>query len=235
MDILVVGANGGIGLAIVKQLLTALPEANIHATYHRQRPDFTSQRVTWFQLDVTQESDVAMFSQRFSTIDWLINAVGMLHAQDHGPEKNLQALDGDFFMQNIAVNTLPTLLLAKYFSPLMKASTAAKFVTISAKVGSISDNRLGGWYSYRASKAALNMLLKTLSIEWQRTIKQGVVLALHPGTTDTPLSKPFQANVPVDKLLTPQQSAALLVELISQATSQQTGQFLAYNGERLSW
>ncbi|MBN8110500.1 SDR family NAD(P)-dependent oxidoreductase, partial [Vibrio vulnificus] len=89
----------------------------------------------------------------------------------------------------IAVNTLPTLLLAKYFSPLMKASTAAKFVSISAKVGSISDNRLGGWYSYRASKAALNMLLKTLSIEWQRTIKQGVVLALHPGTTDTPLSK----------------------------------------------
>ncbi|EKO3738305.1 SDR family NAD(P)-dependent oxidoreductase, partial [Vibrio metschnikovii] len=130
---------------------------------------------------------------------------------------------------------LPTLLLAKYFSPLMKTSDAAKFVTISAKVGSISDNRLGGWYSYRASKAALNMLLKTLSIEWQRTIKRGVVLALHPGTTDTPLSKPFQANVPADKLLTPEQAAQYLVELIIQATLQQTGQFLAYNGERLPW
>lgn len=96
MDILVVGANGGIGLAIVKQLLLALPEANIHATYHRQCPDFTSQRVTWSQLDVTQESDVALFSKRFSTLDWLINAVGMLHAQDQGPEKNLQALNSDF-------------------------------------------------------------------------------------------------------------------------------------------
>lgn len=235
MDILVVGANGGIGLAIVKQLLLTLPEANIHATYHRQCPDFTSQRVTWSQLDVTEESDVALFSQRFSTLDWLINAVGMLHAQDQGPEKNLQALNSDFFMQNITINTLPTLLLAKYFSPLMKASDAAKFVTISAKVGSISDNRLGGWYSYRASKAALNMLLKTLSIEWQRTIKRGVVLALHPGTTDTPLSKPFQANVPADKLLTPEQAAQHLVELIIQANLQQTGQFLAYNGERLPW
>lgn len=123
------------------------------------------------------------------------------------------------------VNTLPSLLLAKYFTPKLKRSTAPKFATISAKVGSISDNQLGGWYSYRASKAALNMFLKTMSIEWQRMVKHGTVLSLHPGTTDTALSAPFQTNVPEGKLFTPERVAKDLLGLIEKHPRKIAGRF----------
>ena len=159
----------------------------------------------------------------------------MLHTQEKGPEKNLSSLDADFFQQTITVNTLPSLLLAKYFTPKLKCSTAPKFATISAKVGSISDNQLGGWYSYRASKAALNMFLKTMSIEWQRMVKHGTVLSLHPGTTDTALSAPFQTNVPEGKLFTPERVAKDLLGLLEKATPQDSGAFWAYDGTLLPW
>lgn len=201
MDILIVGGNGGIGLAMVQQALVRFPQARVHATYRKHQPDWQHPNVAWHQVDVSQDEQVTAFSEQIEHVDWLVNCVGMLHTQDKGPEKNLSSLDADFFQQTIMVNTLPSLLLAKYFTPKLKRSTnPPKFATISAKVGSISDNHLGGWYSYRASKAALNMFLKTMSIEWRRMVKHGTVLALHPGTTDTALSAPFQANVPEGKL-----------------------------------
>ncbi|MDX1321189.1 MAG: SDR family NAD(P)-dependent oxidoreductase, partial [Oceanospirillum sp.] len=131
--------------------------------------------------------------------------------------------------------TLPTLLLAQHFSSALKKSTRGIFAAVSAKVGSIEDNRLGGWYSYRASKAALNMALKTLSIEWQRSHKQLCVAALHPGTTDTGLSEPFQKNVPEGKLFTPEQTGHYLLNVLEQLTPEQTGSFFSWNGETLPW
>ncbi len=235
MDILLVGANGGIGLALLKQCLQLYPSCTLHATYHKSAPDYDHPNVIWYQLNVTQEAEVNALSHRLANLDYLINAVGILHDEQQGPEKNIQSFQQDFFLKNIQINTLPTLLLAKYFTPLLRRSPVAKFATISAKVGSISDNRLGGWYSYRASKAALNMALKTLAIEWQRSVKHGVVLALHPGTTNTGLSKPFQKNVPHNKLFTPEWVAHQLVSIIDQATSEQSGQFIAYDGEVLTW
>lgn len=187
MHILVLGGSGGIGQAMVNKLGETYPEATIHATYKHHRPDTgRDDCVIWHQLDITLEEEIKQLSQNIPQLDWLINCIGMLHTEDKGPEKSLQTLDGDFFLDNIKLNTLPSMLLAKHFSHALKQSNSARFAVISARVGSISDNRLGGWYSYRASKAALNMFLKTLSIEWQRSIKHCVVLSLHPGTTDTP-------------------------------------------------
>ncbi|HCG8621651.1 TPA: SDR family oxidoreductase [Vibrio parahaemolyticus] len=235
MNILIVGGNGGIGLAMVKEALVRFPQAQIHATYRRTKSDYEHSALIWHQVDVTDETQVKNLSHAVNSIDWVINCVGMLHTPDKGPEKSLSMVEPDFFLQNIAVNTLPSMLLAKYFTPLLKRSGAPKFAVVSAKVGSISDNRLGGWYSYRASKAALNMFLKTMSIEWQRTLKNGVVLALHPGTTDTALSEPFQANVPEGKLFTPERVASDLMGLIEKAAPQDSGAFLTYDGERLPW
>ena len=242
MKILIVGGSGGIGNALVALIEQTYPDANIHATY-RQHPPTNAEHphsaVHWHQLDVTQETEIVQLSQQLSqqsgALDWIINCVGILHTPEKGPEKSLQALDTDFLQHNIQLNTLPSILLAKHFFTALKSSKAPKFVVISAKVGSISDNRLGGWYSYRISKAALNMFLKTLSIEWQRSLKHGLVLSLHPGTTDTPLSKPFQQSVPQGKLFTAHYVADCLLSIIAAATPTKTGRFIAYDGTELPW
>ncbi|WP_060981954.1 SDR family oxidoreductase [Vibrio splendidus] len=240
LHILVVGGSGGIGFAVVKHLLSELSrfdflDVHVDATYHSQQPELENNRLSWHKVDATDEADIKRLSSEFDQLDWLINCVGMLHTPDLGPEKNLSSIDPEFFLKNISVNTLPSLLLAKHFTPILRTSDNPKFAVVSAKVGSISDNRLGGWYSYRSSKAALNMFIKTMSIEWQRTIKKGTVLALHPGTTDTALSKPFQTNVPEGKLFESSYVAHQLVDIIRTARPDNSGHFYAYDGEQLSW
>lgn len=235
MEVLIVGGSGGIGKAMVKQIQETYPNTTVHATYKHHLPQDMQEKIQWHALDVTNAAEIKQLSEQLTKLDWVINCVGILHTQDNGPEKSLQSLDADFFQHNLNLNTLPSVMLAKHFEPVLKRSVSARFAVISAKVGSITDNRLGGWYSYRASKAALNMFLKTLSIEWQRTMKHCVVLSLHPGTTDTPLSKPFQQSVPKDKLFTPQYVAQCLVSIIANATPAQTGRFLAYDGAELPW
>ena len=111
----------------------------------------------------------------------------------------------------------------------------AVFATVSAKVGSIEDKRLGGWFSYRASKAALNMCLKTLAIEWRRSLPNVAVAALHPGTTDTDLSRPFQHNVPSGQLFTPAQSVSYMLDVLDGLNPADSGRFLAFDGEKLPW
>lgn len=179
MKILIVGGSGGIGSAMVKDALARFQDAEVHATFctdstHTGCSHFSG--VKWHRLDVTDEAGIKALSESFESLDWLINCVGMLHSGSKGPEKSLSQFDGEFFLHNMTLNTLPTLLLAKHFSARLKSSVSPRLAVLSARVGSISDNRLGGWYSYRASKAALNMLIKTLAVEWQRSLKGGVVL-----------------------------------------------------------
>ncbi|MDZ7803649.1 SDR family oxidoreductase [Thiohalophilus sp.] len=235
MNIAIIGGSGGIGRTFV-EVLAGRPEVSaIHATYNRTPPPFQHPAVTWQPLDITNESAIRNWGRELGEIDWLINAVGLLHDLEQGPEKSIRRLDPAFFMQNMNINALPTLLLAKHLHRNLKHDRTAIFATISAKVGSIEDNRLGGWYSYRASKAALNMGLKTLAIEWQRTLPNVVVAALHPGTTDTPLSKPFQKHVPKGQLFTPTRSVTDMLDVLDKLTPEDSGKFWAFDGELLPW
>ncbi len=138
-------------------------------------------------------------------------------------------------MHYFQVNSIGAILLAKHLLPLFKHGDRSVFATISAKVGSIGDNQLGGWYGYRASKAALNMLMKTASIEYGRTCPQAIVVTLHPGTTDTRLSLPFQGNVPPEKLFSVERTVTQLLTVIEQLEDSDSGQFFSWDGSRLPW
>ena len=195
-------------------------------------------------MDVCDESSIEqaadIIKQQTNHIDWVINCAGLLHTDTQQPEKALRQMETDFFLQNMQVNALASLLIAKHFKPLLVKSkrsndTPAIFATISARVGSISDNQLGGWYSYRMSKAALNMGMKNLSIEWGRSLKDVCVVVMQPGTVNTQLSAPFQSNVADGHLFSPAYSAECLLEVLSNMTATQSGSFVDWAGESIPW
>ena len=240
----IVGASGGIGAAMLAELTDRDDVAVIHATYYQSPASSSlgsianfgnSTEVHWSALDATDESQVAHWVESIGSIDWLINCAGMLHDQSNSPEKAIRDFDPVHFHKSMSINCLPTLLLGKYARGALKDSPQSIFATVSARVGSIADNRLGGWYSYRSSKSALNMALKCLSIEWARTMKNLRVVALHPGTTDSRLSKPFQSSVPEGKLFSTKKTAGLLIAQLDQLHEQPSGQFIAYDGEVIPW
>lgn len=245
MHIVVPGGSGGIGSALINALLIRNNSVVIDASFNNSPPAPSSRvdpRVRWTQVDLASESSVAAWLQPLHAIDWLINCAGLLHTPDQGPEKSLRDIDAEFFTMNMQANCLPTLLLAKHSAAALKRASGSRpdhkpalFATVSAKVGSIEDNRLGGWYSYRASKAALNMSLKTLAIEWQRQAPRVCVASLHPGTTDTDLSKPFQKNVSPEALFSTSYTAEQLLGVLDSLTAAETGRFWAWNGEELPW
>jgi len=244
LKIAIVGASGGIGAALLELLSQHEDVSEIHATYFQSPAGSAlgsianfgqSTRISWRALDASIEDQVQQWLSEIDQLDWLINCVGMLHNSVGGPEKTIRQLDSQHFAQSMSVNCLPTMLLAKHAQATFKFTKQGVFATVSARVGSIDDNRLGGWYSYRASKAALNMVLKCLAIEWQRSNPNMRVLALHPGTTDSRLSKPFQKNVPNGKLFSAEKTASLLLAQIQNAHRYSTGRFIAYDGEEIPW
>ncbi|MEN8800474.1 MAG: SDR family NAD(P)-dependent oxidoreductase [Thiogranum sp.] len=236
MKIVIAGGSGGIGSAFVKKLAGRANVETIIATYHRGNPpEIGHPNVNWQQLDLTNEAAIRDWAAQVGEIDWLINTAGLLHKPSKGPEKTIRQIDPSFFIESMSINALPSLLLAKHLHAKFRHGRPAVFATVSAKVGSIEDNRLGGWFSYRASKAALNMCLKTLAIEWRRSLPNVAVTALHPGTTDTALSRPFQHNVPPEQLFTPEQSVNYLLDVLDGLKPARSGQFLAFDGEQLPW
>ncbi len=235
MNIVIIGASGGIGNAFIEQLIMHTDVAQIHATYYHTKPLLNNAKVVWSQLDITNEQSIQQWTSTLGEIDWLINAAGLLHTAEHGPEKTIGQFDVDFFIDNIRINTLASMLLAKHTVRNFKHRRPAIFATLSARVGSIEDNYLGGWISYRASKAALNMCLKTLAIEWRRSLPNVTVAALHPGTTDTPLSKPFQRFVPEGQLHSPEQSVISMLNVLHSLRPNDSGCFRAFDGEQLPW
>ncbi|MEN3953365.1 SDR family NAD(P)-dependent oxidoreductase [Iodidimonas sp. SYSU 1G8] len=227
----VIGASGGIGGALAAALEADPAVAAIHACSRAGSGEAGGKRGV-HAVDVTDEDSIAAAAARIGAegpLHLVVVATGMLHQDGQGPEKTYRQLDAAQMMRAFQVNTIGPALVAKHFVPLLDRSDPAIFAALSARVGSISDNRLGGWYSYRASKSALNMLIRTLSIELARTHKQAVCVGLHPGTVDTGLSRPFQRAA--KQLLTPEESAAYLVDVLGALTPAASGSVLAWDGK----
>jgi len=161
----------------------------------------------------------------------IINTIGILHSSDWMPEKKLDDLNAEQLMELMKINAIGPALTIRHFSRLLDPQNSI-MVTLSAKVGSIEDNRLGGWYSYRASKAALNMLIKTASIEWARTKPNTALISMHPGTVNSGLSKPFRG----EQIGRPAHDAAAdMFRVIESLKKEDSGSFISYSGERLPW
>ena len=226
----VFGASGGIGSAIADALETDSRFDNIIR--------FSRSGKSPVAVDLTSEDSIAnaadWMKAREITPSTVFVATGLLHDGTNGPEKSLHQLDPDWLMKNYQVNTIGPALVAKYFLPLMERKGISKFGVLSARVGSISDNRLGGWYSYRASKAALNMMIRNLAIEWSRKNDRAMIVALHPGTVDTALSEPFQRNVPAGKLFDSGYAARHLLDVLDRLELTDSGKFFAWDGAEIT-
>ncbi len=237
LNVAIVGATGGIGRALVDDLARCRAVARIFGL-SRSAMRAPSERLAWHRLDLEDEpsiSDAASAVRRSAgRLDIVVVATGILHDSDRlQPEKTWRALDPAAMERAFRLNSIGPALVAKHFLPLLAADRKSVFAALSARVGSIEDNRLGGWHSYRASKAALNMLIRTLSVELARRNPHGLCVALHPGTVDTALSRPFQARVPAGKLFPAARSARHLLEVLDALTPSDSGQVFAWDGSRI--
>lgn len=234
-NIVIIGASGTIGSAMTKLLSKEYTCATIHAV-SRSRPDALPSKAKFHQVDYQDEvtiEKVANDTSKDMPLDLVIITNGILHTRDISPEKSLRDLSAHQIQQVFQVNTIVPSMLAKHFLPKLNKDNRSILASISARVGSISDNRLGGWYAYRASKAALNMMIKTAAIEVSRSNKKAIVVTLHPGTVDSPLSKPFQGNVPEDKLFTPDDAVQKLLSVLKTLKPEQTGKIFAWDGQEI--
>lgn len=238
MAMVVFGAAGGLGLALTAELHAAYPDQQIIAV-SRETVENRVTGVNYVTLGDYNETTIADWAAQFKesseSLEGVISTIGMLHDDETFPEKQLADIDADDLSKLFHVNAVIPLIILKHCQALFERKRPAFFVQLSAKVGSIEDNYLGGWYSYRASKSALNMLLKTASIELKRSHKKLVVAAIHPGTTDTRLSQPFQKRVPEDKLYSPQQSAQRIIKVIKNLEAEQSGSLFHWDGSRLPY
>ena len=231
-NIAIIGSSGAIGNAFKQLLSTLLPDAKIHA-FARHHTHKMLPNVIDHTIDYKDEASIekcAHISSEEAPLDMVIVATGILHEGNVMPEKSLQSLSSENLRRLFEVNTILPALVAKHFLPKLNRDSRAIFAALSARVGSISDNQLGGWYAYRASKAALNMIIKSAAIEMGRTHKQAVIVGLHPGTVDSSLSKPFQSNVAADKLFTPEFSVQKMLEVLENLTPSQSGKCFAWDG-----
>ncbi|MCE4226214.1 SDR family NAD(P)-dependent oxidoreductase [Methylobacterium sp. C25] len=227
----VIGASGGIGRAFTQ----AIADSDAYETvFALSRSDVSLPApIRSATIDVTNEASVAAAAQATAAagqIGLVVVASGILHGTDIKPEKAIRVLDPAAMAAVFAVNTIGPALVAKHFVPLMQRSGRSVFAALSARVGSIEDNRLGGWYAYRASKAALNQILCTLSIEAARTHPDTIIVGLHPGTVRTALSHPFRPDEGTPGVFTPEESAAYLMRVLDGLSAADSGKVFAWDG-----
>ena len=230
---IVIGSSGGIGAALERRLtgrgyvVSGLSRSGDAAASDQEQ----------LKIDLTCERSIEAASAHVSAgkpFSMIIVATGLLHDAEVAPERSLRDLDEASLMRLFAVNAIGPALVAKHFVSLLPKKERCVFAALSARVGSITDNRLGGWYGYRASKAALNMFIKTLAIELGRTRPEAICVAIHPGTVDTRLSEPFQKGVAAHRLFSTDQAAAQLLEVIERLDPNQSGRCFAWDGAEIA-
>ena len=238
---LVIGASSGIARAVIEQLLTRTQVSKVDAVSRSFSTKPSGDKVEYYELDSFFESHIKEFiaarKANGITYRYIVCAIGFLHNEVLGikPEKRLEDIQAEAMKQYFAVNTIIPTLWLKNLPAVIAKNTPTTMAFFSARVGSISDNRLGGWYGYRASKSALNMVIKNAAIEYARRHKQVTLMAYHPGTVDTGLSKPFQANVPQQKLFTPAFSAQCLVEQLTNAQAEHSPYYVDWDAQNIPW
>lgn len=230
----IIGASGGLGGALANLLLKR-GDWQVLGTYHRSEPQWQHPLMAWQPLDVRNENQIAALMTHAPKIDLLINTTGILTSPHQGPEKSIRQFNAEHMMMTFEINTAPILNLAKHAQAALKASHQPIIVALSARVGSIADNQLGGWYSYRCAKAALNMAVKTLAIEWQRSLPMATLIAYHPGTVRTALSAPFLNPDSARNTLGPEDAAAHCLQLLETLTPADTGTFWDWRRQKIPW
>lgn len=230
----VFGASGGIGRALCAGL--AAGGTQVIYAGSRSGEGLEGEGIRPFAFDLADEASIAAAAQamRGDPPEWVIVASGVLTLADgSGPERTYKRLDPAIMAEVFTLNTIGPALVAKHMLPLMPRGERFVFAALSARVGSISDNRLGGWHSYRASKAALNMLLRNFALEMARTHPLGVVAGLHPGTIDSALSQPFQSGLPQGQLTAPDVAAANLLSVLAGLGPQDSGKVFDFRGDEV--
>lgn len=229
----VIGASGGLGAAVTRRLLADPGVTDVLAL--SRRPIAPANKLRTGFLDLADERSIIDAAAMAGAVEFVFIASGLLHQDALQPEKSWRTLDAAALARLFQVNAIGPALVAKHFLPRLPRPGRAVFAALSAKVGSIADNRLGGWYGYRASKAALNQIIRTTAIELARSRPEAICVALHPGTVDTPLSHPFQANVAQNRLFTPDVAAAHLLHVLGALTPMDSGGLFAWDGQRLPY
>ena len=236
MQAVIIGASGGIGAAVTQALSERADVTRVFA-FSRTGKAYDHSHVVPGKIDLTNEASIVAAAETVAQSappDLVFVATGLLsEGEGLQPERSFKQQTVDAFERIFAINTYGPALVAKHFLPLMPRKGRAVFAALSARVGSISDNRIGGWHAYRASKAALNMLIRNYAIEQARRNDEAVIVSLHPGTVDTELSKPFQRGVPDKQLFSADQSAAYLLDVIAGLTPEDTGKAFDWAGEEI--
>jgi NAD(P)-dependent dehydrogenase (short-subunit alcohol dehydrogenase family) len=229
-DAVIIGASGGIGKALCEILEQS---AKYDRVFRLSRHDSDDHYINICDEQSVKQAAAFVKAQSVNPA-LIICATGILHDDQNQPEKSLRELDADWLTRVYQVNTVGPALVAKHFIPLMPRKDRAVFAALGARVGSISDNNLGGWYGYRASKAALHMIIRNTAIEWSRKNPLSIATALHPGTVDTGLSEPFQRSVPNGKLFTAKYSAQKMLGVIDRLEPENSGQIFAWDGQKIT-
>lgn len=231
-NVLLLGANGGIGHALLERMLSENEGLEIYAL---SRHPIEHSRVHNFVCESINEESLAIFLAKYPYVKFnlILNTIGYLENEFGGPEKSLRDIDETKLLEYFRINAILTPILAKVVRNHLAAEGFA-FVALSAMVGSIGENELGGWYGYRASKSALNAFLKNISIEWKRVYKNSLVLAIHPGTTHTRLSEKFNIRV-THHVFTPDEAAKNICDIIFSTDFSRSGSFLNWDGRTIDW
>ena len=245
--VIIHGSSRGIGLALASELARESDQRLVIATCRnptqalelhnlkKMRPH----QIEIVQMDVEDESSIenaaASVRNICDNVTVMISCIGILHSAAIQPERRLRDVTADQLIKAFRVNAVGPLLCAKYFAQFFHKQNKTVIAALSARVGSITDNNLGGWYAYRSSKAALNMYLKNLSIELPRTYHRIICVALHPGTVDTQLSRPFQQRIPAKQIFEPSHAASKIARILSNLDENDNGKFIAWDRKQVPW